>query len=118
MSGVPLLKRARVESTTILSAIEACSKEVSNLKLAFDQRLASIETRMGLITAGCNTIITRMDSLENFVKNCMKSDSLRHSCCEEILRKMNTIEEMLKTTSVTQQISSLKDETEISNTDM
>jgi hypothetical protein len=118
MSSVPLLKRARVESTTILSAIEACSTEVSNLKLAFNQRLASIENRMGLITAGCNTIISRMDALENFVQNCAKSDGLRHTCCEEVLQKMNTIEEILKSSPVTHPISSLKDDTEISNTDM
>jgi hypothetical protein len=118
MSGVPLLKRARVESTTILSAIETCSKEVSNLKLAFNQRLASIENRMALISAGCNTIISRMDALENFVQNCVKSDSLRHSCCEEVLRKMNIIEEILKSSPVTHQISSLKDDTEVSNTDL
>jgi hypothetical protein len=118
MSGMPLLKRARVESTTILSAIEACSMEVSSLKVTFNQRLASIENRMGLITAGCNTIISRMDALENFVKKCVKSDGLRHSCCEEVLQKMNAIEEMLKYSPVTHQISSSKDETEISNTDM
>lgn len=117
MSGVPLLKRARTESTAVLSAIEACSKEVSNLKVVFNQRLGSIENHMGLITAGCNTIITRMDALENFVQNYVKSDSFRHSCCEEVLQRMNTIEEMLKTTSVTQQIS-FKDETEISNTEV
>lgn len=117
MSALPLLKRARVESSTILSAVEACSKEVSNLKLAFDQRLASIENRMGLITAGSNTINTRMDALENFIRNCMKSDNFRHTCCEEVLQKMNTIEEMLRNTAVTQHIS-CKDEMEISNTDM
>jgi hypothetical protein len=117
MSALPLLKRARVESSTILSAIEACSKEVSNLKLAFDQRLASIENRMGLTTAGSNTIITRMDALENFIQNCMKSDNFRHACCEEVLQKMNTIEEMLRNTAVAQHIS-CKDEMEISNTDM
>lgn len=117
MSGVPLLKRARAESTTVLSAIEACSKEVSNLKLVFNQRLGSIENHMDLITAGCNTIITRMDALENFVQNYVKSDSFRHSCCEEVLQRMNTIEEMLKTTSLTQQIS-FKDETEVTNTEM
>ncbi|PNF32055.1 hypothetical protein B7P43_G05741 [Cryptotermes secundus] len=117
MSGVPLLKRARAESTTVLSAIEACSKEVSNLKLVFNQRLGSIENHMDLITAGCNTIITRMDALENFVQNYVKSDSFRHSCCEEVLQRMNTIEEMLKTTSLTQQIS-FKDETEVTNTEI
>ena len=117
MSALPLLKRARVESSTILSAIEACSKEVSNLKLAFDQRLASIENRMGLITAGSNTINTRMDALENFIRNCMKSDNFRHTCCEEVLQKMNTLEEMLRNAAVTQHVS-CKDEMEISNTDM
>jgi urate oxidase len=117
MSALPLLKRARIENTTILSAIEACSKEVSNLKLAFDQRLASIENCLALITAGSNTIITRMDALENFIQNCMKSDKFRHSCCEEVLQKMNTIEEMLRNTAVTQHIP-CKDEMEISNTNM
>lgn len=117
MSALPLLKRARVESSTILSAIEACGKEVTNLKLAFDQRLASIENRMGLITAGSNTINTRIDALENFIRNCMKSDNFRHACCEEVLQKMNTIEETLRNTAVTQHIS-CKDEMEISNTDM
>jgi hypothetical protein len=117
MSALPLLKRARVENTTILSAIEACSKEISNLKLAFDQRLASIENRMGLITAGSNTIITRMDALENFIQNCMKSDKFRHSCCEEVLQKMSAVEGMLRNKAVTQHIP-CKDEMEISNTDL
>ncbi|KAJ4439068.1 hypothetical protein ANN_15024 [Periplaneta americana] len=118
MSGMPLLKRARVESSTILSAIETCSKEISNLKLTFNQRLTNIENRMGVITSGCNTIIQRMDALENLVRNCMKFDNHRHSCCEEVLRKMNSIEDMLNTATIKQQITNSKEEGESSSTDI
>ena len=99
MSGVPLLKRPRVESTTVLTAVEACSKEVINLKLALNQRITNIENHTSVITSGYNTIIQRMDTLENLMRNCMKSDSNRHSCCDEVLRKLTKMEELLTSLS-------------------
>ncbi|PSN52948.1 hypothetical protein C0J52_03643 [Blattella germanica] len=114
MSGLPMLKRPRIESSTsVLTAVEVCSKEVKNLKLAFNQRLLNLENHMNMFSTGCNTIIQRMDSLETFIRNCMKSDNSRHSCCEEVLRKLARMEELV--TSLTQQNAIIKEENSNAN---
>ena len=108
MSGVPLLKRPRVESTTVLTAVEACSKEVINLKLAFNQRITNIENHTSVITSGYNTIIQRMDTLESLIRNCLKLDNNRHTCCDEVLQKLTKMEEFL--TSLTSADNTIKTE--------
>ncbi|KAJ9575839.1 hypothetical protein L9F63_007297, partial [Diploptera punctata] len=106
MSGIPQVKRPRVESSTVLTAIEACSKEIINLKLSFNQRVTKIENHTSAITSGYNTIIQRMDTLESLIRNCMKSDNKRHSCCDEVLQKLTKMEELL--TSLTSETNIIK----------
>ena len=95
MSGKSLLKRPRVESTTVLTAVETCSKEVINLKLAFNQRLNNFENQTSAVSSGFFTMVQRMETLENLMKNFLKSDNKRHSCCDEVLRKLTKMEELI-----------------------
>ncbi|XP_067001824.1 protein BANP isoform X2 [Anabrus simplex] len=109
MSVEPVMKKARGENVTLLTAIETCCSHVLGLKEAFNQRFSSLETRVGVILSGYNVILKKIDELQKLVERSLKCENHRHTCCDEILTKISTVEEVVKSLPIVSDVTVSQD---------
>lgn len=100
MASEPPMKKIRSENTSILEAVQTCCKYIIDLKQVFNQRFSALENRVCSITSNYNKILQRIDVLENLVKKSINADKRKHQCCEDVLKKMTNIENMLKSNNI------------------
>ncbi|XP_049859596.1 uncharacterized protein LOC126354183 isoform X2 [Schistocerca gregaria] len=112
MSVEPAVKRIRGEGSSVIEAIQTCCKYIADLKQVFNQRFSVLESKVGIMTTNFNTLLQRMDALENLVKRSLKCDSHKHTCCEDVLGKIERMEEALKSVSIMNQSAISKDATD------
>lgn len=90
-------KRAKIDPAPYL-AIDACSKQIVDLKQSFNQRMTNFENRMAAVTACCNSVVMRLDSLESLIKSTVApggtcNTTHRHPCCDEVLRLLKGLKQ-------------------------
>lgn len=95
MAGEP--KRSKIDSAPYL-AIDACSKQIVELKQSFNQRMINIENRMAAVSSCCNTVVIRLDSMETLIKSSIApggtcNTTHRHPCCDEVLRLLKGLKQ-------------------------
>ncbi|XP_049814554.1 protein BANP-like [Schistocerca nitens] len=112
MSVEPSVKRIRGEGSSVIEAIQTCCKYIADLKQVFNQRFSVLESKVGIMATNFNTLLQRMDALENLVKRSLKCDSHKHTCCEDVLGKIERMEEALKSVSIMNQSAISKDATD------
>ncbi|XP_046387612.1 protein BANP-like isoform X1 [Ischnura elegans] len=82
------------------TAMEDCSKQIIDFKHTFSQQISNLVNRMSQITTCCNTVLQRIDVIENLVKNNVKCDNHRHPCCDDIIRRIQVLEDFIKSESL------------------
>ncbi|KAF4522604.1 hypothetical protein B566_EDAN003584, partial [Ephemera danica] len=85
-------------------AIDACSKQIIELKQTFSQRMTTMENRMASVTSCCNTVAMRLDSLETLIKSSIAPPGgtcntiHRHPCCDEVLKLLKGLRQEMSMT--------------------
>ncbi|GLH10743.1 Protein BANP [Gryllus bimaculatus] len=85
---------------SLFTAIETCCQHVADLKVSMNQSFCTLQRDVGNISSSYQRIEQRMDALEKVVNSMTRCENHRHQCCEEVLKKINSVENLLKTISV------------------